>query len=32
VPSGAAFTIARLFDRTIEEIFEPEQDPKRRAS
>lgn len=27
-----AFKIARLFDRAIEEIFEPEQDTRRRAS
>lgn len=27
-----AFKIARLFDRAIEEIFEPGQDTRRRAS
>jgi putative transcriptional regulator len=27
-----AFKIARLFERTIEEIFEPESERKRRAS
>ena len=27
-----AFKIARLFGHSIEEIFEPEQEPRRRAS